>query len=42
MFPYIKVQLPVTVILEFRETDKGSGLLKIEAHEEHWTVEGAY
>ncbi|KAG1143476.1 hypothetical protein G6F37_006340 [Rhizopus arrhizus] len=32
--------LPVTVILEFRETDTDSGLLKIEAHEEHWTVEG--
>lgn len=39
-FPCVKILLPVTVILEFRETDKDSGLLKIEAHEEHWTVEG--
>ncbi|GAN08464.1 hypothetical protein MAM1_0206d07976 [Mucor ambiguus] len=32
--------LPVTVVLEFRETDKDSGLLKIETHQEQWTIEG--
>ncbi|KAG2195086.1 hypothetical protein INT46_002649 [Mucor plumbeus] len=40
MFPWIKVALPVTVILEFKETDKDSGLLKIDTHSEHWTIEG--
>lgn len=40
MFPWIKLYLPVTVVLEFKETDKDSGLLKIELHEEHWTIEG--
>ncbi|CEP08675.1 hypothetical protein [Parasitella parasitica] len=39
MFPWIKVPLPVTVVLEFKETDKDSGLLKIDMHQEHWTVE---
>lgn len=42
MFPWIKISLPVTVVLEFKETDKDSGLLKIETHEEHWTIEGMY
>lgn len=40
MFPWIQIALPVTVVLEFKETDKDSGLLKIETHEEHWTIEG--
>lgn len=40
MFPLLRISLPVTVVLEFRETDKDSGLLKIETHEEHWTIEG--
>ncbi|KAI8638468.1 hypothetical protein BD408DRAFT_351795 [Parasitella parasitica] len=39
MFPWIKMALPVTVVLEFKETDKDSGLLKIDTHHEHWTVE---
>ncbi|CAO3614897.1 unnamed protein product [Mucor hiemalis] len=40
MFPWLKIALPVTVVLEFKETDKDSGLLKIKTHEEHWTIEG--
>lgn len=40
MFPWIKIALPVTVVLEFKETDKDSGLLKIDTHSEHWTIEG--
>lgn len=40
MFPWIKIALPVTVVLEFKETDKDSGLLKIETHQEQWTIEG--
>ncbi|KAI8098206.1 uncharacterized protein B0P05DRAFT_520905 [Gilbertella persicaria] len=40
MFPWIQVLLPVTVILDFKETDIDSGLLKIETHQEHWTIEG--
>ncbi|KAI9277817.1 hypothetical protein BY458DRAFT_504148 [Sporodiniella umbellata] len=39
-FPYVHVELPVTVVLEFKETDKDSGLIKIDAHDEHWTIEG--
>lgn len=42
MFPWIQISLPVTVVLEFKETDKDSGLLKIETHEEHWTIEGNF
>lgn len=38
--PLLKLELPVTVILEFKETDTDSGLLKIESHQEHWTIEG--
>ncbi|KAL9543791.1 hypothetical protein PS6_009098 [Mucor atramentarius] len=30
----------LTVVLEFKETDKDSGLLKIETHQEQWTIEG--
>lgn len=37
---FVKISLPVTVILEFRETDIDSGLLKIETHQEHWSIEG--
>lgn len=40
MFSWIKISLPVTVVLEFKETDEDSGLLKVETHEEHWTIEG--
>ncbi|KAI9273183.1 hypothetical protein EDC94DRAFT_185705 [Helicostylum pulchrum] len=40
MFPLIRIPLPVMVVLEFKETDKDSGLLKIETHEENWTIEG--
>ncbi|KAI8983732.1 hypothetical protein BDB01DRAFT_789897 [Pilobolus umbonatus] len=40
LFPFARLSFPVTVILEFKETEVNSGLLKIDTHEEHWTVEG--
>lgn len=40
MFPWIQIDFPVTVVLEFKETALDSGLLKIVMHEEHWTIEG--
>ena len=40
MFPWVQISFPVTVVLEFKETDLDSGLLKIMMHEEHWTIDG--
>ncbi|KAI9478364.1 MAG: hypothetical protein EXX96DRAFT_570558 [Benjaminiella poitrasii] len=40
MIPWFKVNLPVTAVLEFKETDEDSGLFKIERHEEQWSIEG--
>ncbi|KAI8145479.1 hypothetical protein BJV82DRAFT_603820 [Fennellomyces sp. T-0311] len=40
LFPFVQLELPVIVTLNFRETDVDSGLLKIEKHKESWTLEG--
>ncbi|KAI7906101.1 uncharacterized protein BX663DRAFT_498784 [Cokeromyces recurvatus] len=40
LIPWFKISLPVTAVLEFKETDKESGLFKIDTHEEHWSIEG--
>jgi hypothetical protein len=42
IFPWIRIRLPVTVVLKFKETtdDDKREVIKIEAHHEHWTIEG--
>ena len=40
LFPFVQLELPVIVTLNFQETDVDSGLLKIDHHKESWTLEG--
>ncbi|KAI7885857.1 hypothetical protein K492DRAFT_203665 [Lichtheimia hyalospora FSU 10163] len=40
VFPFVQLDLPVIVTLEFKETDIDSGLFKIHHHKESWTLEG--
>ncbi|KAI9004867.1 hypothetical protein CLU79DRAFT_782266 [Phycomyces nitens] len=42
LVPFISLDLQVMVTLSFKETEVDSGLLKIERHEESWTVEGLF
>ncbi|KAI8875334.1 hypothetical protein K501DRAFT_338763 [Backusella circina FSU 941] len=41
-FPWLRIHLPITVVLEFKETtdDNKREIIKIHAHHEHWTIEG--
>ncbi|KAI8877069.1 hypothetical protein K501DRAFT_261023 [Backusella circina FSU 941] len=39
LFPLIRFEFPVTVILKFQEETQ-NGIIKINQHEEHWTIEG--
>ncbi|KAG2228292.1 hypothetical protein INT45_011084 [Circinella minor] len=40
LFPFVQLELPVIATLNFQETDVDSGLLKINHHQESWTLEG--